>query len=122
MASRKPGAWHTLQSVQQKCERESAEYQAEVRARQQPSMKHPKYWLHLIGLALLMTQSKFVIDARGADGNNAWIVGMLLALASGAVVAGVWHFAKRPTKAQTGRHFVYVSWVVAALSVFGSHQ
>lgn len=123
MANQKRGTWWKLSTDRPDYLRpEVIEHEAEMRLRKNAVVKHPKYWLHLIGMALLMTQNKFVIAARGADGNTAWIVGMILALGAGALVAGVWYLIKRPTKAQTGRHLVVASWAIAALTVLGSYQ
>lgn len=90
--------------------------------RHEAAQKHPRYWAHALGIALLMTQFKPVMSALGGDGNFAWAAGMVLTIAVGAFVAGVWHLFWRSTVAQTGRHFVIAAWVVAALVVLGSYQ
>lgn len=123
MDNQKPGVWWKLANGRQGYQRpEVVEHEAEIHRRKTAAIKHPRYWLHLIGMALLMTQSKLVIAARGTDGNIAWVIGILAGLAAGVLVAGIWHAIKRPTIAQTGRHVVIVSWAVIALAVFGSYQ
>ena len=77
--------------------------------------------LNLIGIGFLLTQNKHTL-ASTTEGNITWLAYMAAALIVGAVVAGVWHFARKPSKAQTVRHFVITAWVIAGLLTVGSFQ
>ena len=123
MDGKGPGVWWKLESRGPDLRRpEVIEHEAEMRRRTRAAQKHPKYWAHALGIVLLLTQCKQVMAAFGGSGNLAWAASVLVSIALGAVVAGVWHLAKRPTLTQTGNHFVVATWVVAALVVFGSYQ
>lgn len=123
MDGKNRGAWWKLASGGADLRRpEAIEHEEEMSRRARAAQKHPRYWAHALGIALLMTQFKPVMSALGGDGNFAWAAGMVLTIAVGAFVAGVWHLFGRSTVAQTGRHFVIAAWVVAALVVLGSYQ
>ena len=125
MDGKNRGAWWKLASGGADLRRpEVIEHEAEMSRRARAAQKHPRYWAHALGIALLMTQFKPVMSALGGDGNFAWAAGMVLTIAVGAFVAGVWHLFGRSTVAQTGRHFVIApgllrrSWYSAPISRF----
>lgn len=77
--------------------------------------------LNLIGMGFLLTQNRFSILA-GTEGNIMWAAFMVGALLVGAVVAGIWHLVRKTSKQQTMRHFLMVSWVMAALLTIGTFK
>lgn len=92
MDGKNRGAWWKLASGGADLRRpEVIEHEAEMSRRARAAQKHPRYWAHALGIALLMTQFKPVMSALGGDGNFAWAAGMVLTIAVGAFVAGVWH-------------------------------
>ena len=77
--------------------------------------------LNLIGIGFLLSQNKHTL-ASTTDGNMTWLAYMAGALIAGAVVAGIWHFARKSSKEQTAKHFVVTAWVIAGLLTIGSFQ
>lgn len=79
------------------------------------------FLLNLIGIGFVLTQNRQAVQG-GADGNWTWLAYMVAAMVVGAVVAGVWHIIRKPSKEQTAKHFLVTAWVIAGLLTLGSFQ
>lgn len=78
------------------------------------------FFLNLIGIGFLLTQNRYTV--QGIDGNATWAAYMVGAVVVGAVVAGAWALLRKPSRAQSVKHFLYVGWAVAGLLTLGSYQ
>lgn len=59
----------------------------------QAGAQPPVYWMHILGITLLLTQSRLVLPAH-SESTTAWLMSTALCFVGGAVAAGLWNVAR----------------------------